>query len=113
MGSGRCFNTDQIGHRRVVSLIKSWWASIRGETAPVLRVNGLMIPPVVTLRSHVEVDGDHDGSYWGIDSPDSSSMYATASTLVHCRRLALGALRGEGIDTSDVRDVLIDARQLT
>lgn len=63
---------------------------------------------MVTLRYHVDVGDAHDEAYWWVDSPDEPSMYATAPTLIQCRELALGALRGGGFDTSEVRDVLID-----
>jgi hypothetical protein len=62
-----------------------------GPTALTLPVACLTIGYKVTLRSHVEVN-DHEKAYWWIDSPDSPSMYTTAPTLAHCRRLALGVL---------------------
>ena len=65
---------------------------------------------MVTLRFHIDVGDTRDDVYWWADSPAAPCMYATAATLTHCRALALGALRGEGIDTSEIRDVLIDAR---
>jgi hypothetical protein len=64
---------------------------------------------MVTLQFHLDV-GEIAVVYWWVDSPDAPYMYVTAATLRQCRALALGVLHGEGIDTNDIRDVLIDAR---
>ncbi|MEY2446055.1 MAG: hypothetical protein QOE00_2635 [Ilumatobacteraceae bacterium] len=68
---------------------------------------------MVTLWFHLEVAASHDDTYWWIDSPDAPNVHASAPTLLDCRSLAIDALQSEGIDTSDVRGVLIDCGSLS
>jgi hypothetical protein len=68
---------------------------------------------MVTLWFHLEVAETQDDTYWWIDSPDAPGVHASAPTLLDCRSLAIGALRSEGFDTTDVHSVLIECGSLS
>ena len=67
---------------------------------------------MTTLCFHLEMTDDNEFVWW-IDSPDAPGFYATASTIGECRERALEALASEGLDITEVREMLVDAEELT
>ena len=58
------------------------------------------------LNFHLELTDDKEFVWW-IDSPDVPGFYASAAEIRECRLRAMNALRVEGFDVTDVREVLV------
>lgn len=56
---------------------------------------------MITVQFHLDVSGTGD-AVWTADSPELPSLYASASRLVDCRRLAFDVLRAAGVQTAQI-----------
>jgi hypothetical protein len=56
---------------------------------------------MITVEFHLDVSGTTDPT-WFADSPELPSFYATAATLIDCRRVAFDVLRAAGVQTAHV-----------
>ena len=63
---------------------------------------------MVLLQFHLDVS-DSTTAFWWIDSPQVSTLYASASSLIEARRRAMDKLDDSGVDVTEMRYEMVES----